>query len=221
MVEYNNMYPYMTKAMDKCKKRTIKVNGRGSVDAAPDMAIVSAGVITEDKNAQNAQNQNDIIINNIIAALLKLGIPRQDIKTQTYTIFPEYDYIEGQQILRGYKVTHILEIKVNDISQVGTVINTVVENGANQINNIEFTLKDSSKYYNRALRLAVADAEGKADAIARAMKVTLDLVPCTVTELSTSFTPLTQPTTMKLTATTVMPGEIEITASIEAEFLYY
>lgn len=215
------MYPYMSKTMAKCKRKTIKVNGRGSVNAAPDMAILSAGVVTEDKSAQNAQNQNDVIINNIISALLQMGIPRENIKTETYTILPEYDYVEGKQIFKDYKATHILEIKINDIDEVGTVIDTVIENGANQINGVEFTLKDSAKYYNRALRLAVADAEGKADAIARAMKVTLDMVPCTVTELSTSFTPLTQQTTMKLTAATVMPGEIEITASIEAAFLYY
>lgn len=222
MVEYNYMYPYMAKAMSNCKRRAIKVNGRGSVNAIPDMAIVSVGAVTEDKNPQNAQNQNDIIINNIISALLSLGIPKENIKTQTYSIFPEYDYVEGKQILRGYKVTHILQIKVENIDQVGTVINTAVANGANQINNVEFTLKDSAKYYNKALKLAVADAEGKADAIAMAMKVSLDVVPCTVTEQSTSFTPLTQQTTMKVAAEApVMPGELEITASIEAEFLYY
>lgn len=215
------MYPYMTKSMAKCKRRFLKVNGRGSVDAAPDMAIVSAGAVTEDKNAQNAQNQNDVIINNIIAALLRLGISRDDIKTQTYSIQPDYDYLEGNQILRGYKVTHILEIKVYDIGQVGTVISTITANGGNQINGVEFTLKDSAKYYNRALRLAVADAEGKADAIARAIKVTLDSVPCNVVEQSTSFTPLTQPQTFKVTAAPVMPGRIEITASIEAEFSYF
>lgn len=215
------MYPYLTKAVGKCKERILKVNGRGSVDAAPDMAILSAGVVTESKNAQNAQNQNDIIINNIIAALLRLGIPREDIRTQTYSIFPEYDYVEGKQILKGYRATHILEIRLDDIDKVGAALSTVIENGANQINGVEFTIKDSAKYYNRALRLAIADAEGKAEAISRTIKATLDIVPCNIVEQSTSFTPLTQQETMKLTAAVVMPGRLEISASIEAEFAYY
>ncbi|MGB7606184.1 MAG: SIMPL domain-containing protein [Lutisporaceae bacterium] len=222
MMIFNNVCPYITEEFSKCKKRTIKVNGRGTVDASPDIAIISAGVITEDKNAQNAQNQNDLIINNIISALIRIGIKREDIKTQSYTIYPNYDFVEGKQILNGYRATHILEIKVNDLDKVGLVLNTVMENGANQINQIEFTIKDSAKYYNRALKLAIADAAGKAETISEAMKVMLDMVPCSIIELSTSFSPLTEQGVMKLAALdVVMPGKIKVTATIEAEYVYY
>lgn len=219
---FSNVCPYMTEKFTNCKKRIIKVNGQGTVDAAPDIAIISAGVITEDKNAQNAQNQNDLIINNIISALIKIGIPREDIKTQTYTIYPNYDFVEGKQVLNGYRATHILEIKVHNLDKVGLVINTLTENGANQINQINFTIEDSDKYYNIALRLAIADAAGKAETISEAMKVMLSMVPCSIIELSTSFSPLAEQGAMKLAALdVVMPGKIKVTASIEAEYTYY
>lgn len=214
-----NMNPYFNKELYKCKKRMIKVNGQGMVQAEPDVAIISVGIVTKDKNPQNAQTQNYIISQRVINALLQKGIAKEDIKTASFSIFPEYDFVEGQQILSGYNATHILEVKVRDLDKVGEIIVTATANGANQINNVVFTLEDSKYYYNRALKLAVKDAASKAQTIAETMKVSFDSIPCTVTEQSTSFTPLAEQTMLKATAAdVVMPGKIEIKASVEAEF---
>lgn len=213
--------PYATKENSNCQRRTLKVRGQGIVEAEPDMALISLGVVTKDQDPQKAQALNDQISKKIINALMQLGIARDDIQTASYTINPDYDYQDGQQILTGYNVTHILDIKVRDINKAGLVISTAVQNGANQINRVEFTIEDSKHYYNRALKLAVKDAAIKAQAITTTMKVTLDTIPCSITELSTSFTPLAEQSAMKLTAAApVMPGKIEITAAIEAEFAY-
>ncbi|MDF2522614.1 MAG: periplasmic immunogenic protein [Clostridiales bacterium] len=220
-MEYD-FYPYGSERHEKCEKRTLKVNGKGMVEAEPDMVLISVGVITKDKDPQSAQNLNEEISKKLIQALLQIGIAKDDIRTSAYTIYPEYDYIEGKQILTGYNVTHILEIKVRDINMAGEVLNTAVQNGANQINRVDFTLEDASYYYNRALKLAVKEAAAKAHAITNLMKVNLDTIPCNVTEQSTSFTPLFEQGAMKLAATeAVMPGKIEITASIEAVFEYW
>lgn len=220
-MEYN-FNPYGSKEPVKCERRILKVNGKGMVEAEPDMVLISVGVVTKDKNPQTAQNLNEEISKKLIDSLLQLGIAKEDIKTSSYTIYPEYDYVEGKQILAGYNVTHILEIKVKDKSMAGEVINTAVKNGANQINRVDFTLEDAKYFYNRALKLAVKDAASKAQAITAVMKVNFDMIPCSITEQSTSFTPLLEQSAMKLAATEVlMPGKIEITATIEAEFQYW
>lgn len=220
-MEYN-FNPYTSKEPKKCEKRILKVNGKGMVEAEPDMALVSIGVITKDKNIENAQNLNNQISQKLINALLQLGIAKEDIKTSSYSIYPEYDYIEEKQILTGYNVTHILEVKVKDINMVGEVIDTAVKNGASQINRVDFTIEDAKNHYNRALKLALKEAASKAQSIAAFMKVNFDPVPCSITEQSTSFTPLLEQSTMKLVATaTILPGKIEITAMIEAEFQYW
>jgi len=214
--------PYESKEHMKCERRILKVNGKGMVEAEPDMVLVSVGVITKDKDPENAQNLNEEISKKLINSLLHLGIAKEDIKTSSYTIYPEYDYIEGKQILTGYSVAHILEIKVKDIGMAGEVINTAVKNGANQINKVDFTLEDAKYHYNRALKLAVKEAASKAQSITAVMKVNFDSIPCSITEQSTSFTPLVEQSAMKLAATTtVMPGEIEIIATIEATFQYW
>lgn len=218
MMQYN-MNPYFNKEFFKCKKRSIRVNGQGVVQAQPDVAIVSVGIVVKDKNPQAAQMQNNIISQRVINALLQKGIAKDDIKTASYSIYPEYDYIEGKQILTGYNATHILEVKVRDLDKVGEVIVTATANGANQISNVVFTLEDSKYYYNRALKLAVRDATSKAQAIAEALKVSFDSIPCSVTEQSTSFTPLAEQAVLKTAAAeVVMPGKLEIKAAVEAEF---
>lgn len=213
---------YEAKENQKCKKRILKVNGKGMVEVEPDIAVISLGVTTKDMNPEKAQSINEEISKKLINALLQIGISRDDIKTSSYTIYPEYDFVDGKQILTGYRVTHILEVKVRDINMVGEVINTAVQNGANQINRVEFTIEDSKVYYNRALKLAVKDAASKAQAIASMMKVTLDTIPCNITEQSTSITPFVDQSTMKLAAAeAVIPGKIEILAAVEAEFNYW
>lgn len=220
-MEYD-FYTYGSKAPIKCERRMMKVNGKGMVEAEPDMVLISVGVITRDNNPESAQNLNEATSKKLINSMLQLGIAEEDIKTSSYTIYPEYNYIEGKQILTGYIVTHILEIKIKDMSMAGKVINTAVANGANQINRVDFTLEDAKYYYNKALKLAVKDAASKAQAISTVMKVNFDSIPCSITEQSTSFTPLLEQSSMKLVATaTVMPGDIEITATIEAEFQYW
>jgi uncharacterized protein len=214
--------PYGPKEYSKCQKRNLKVNGRGIVEAEPDIALISLGVVTKDKNPQTAQILNDEISKKLINALLRIGIAKDDIKTSSYTIYPEYDYVEGKQLLTGYTVSHILEVKVRDINKAGEVIGTAVQNGANQINKVDFTVEDAKYYYNRALKLAVKDAAQKAQAITTAMKVYFDAIPCNITEQSTSFTPFAEQGVMKLAAdVTVMPGKIEITAAVDAEFEYW
>ncbi|OGO77535.1 MAG: hypothetical protein A2Y23_07665 [Clostridiales bacterium GWB2_37_7] len=211
--------PYDSKEYSECQKRNIKVNGKGIVEAEPDIVVISLGVVTKDKNPQSVQNLNDEISKKLINALMRAGISRDDIKTSSYSIYPEYDYVDGKQLLSGYTASHILQVKVRDIKKAGEVISTAVQNGANQINKVDFTLEDAKYQYNKALKLAVKDAALKAQAIANAMKVSFDTIPCSITEQSTSFTPLSEQGIMKLAATeAVMPGKIEIIAMVEAEF---
>jgi uncharacterized protein YggE len=220
-MEYD-FYTYGSKEPIKCERRIMKVNGKGMVEAEPDMVLISVGVITRDINPESAQNFNEATSKKLINSMLQLGIAKDDIKTSSYTIYPEYNYIEGKQILTGYIVTHILEIKIKDMSMTGKVINTAVANGANQINRVDFTLEDAKYHYNRALKLAVKDAASKAQSISAVMKVNFNSIPCSITEQSTSFTPLLEQSSMKFAATeAVMPGDIEITATIEAEFQYW
>ena len=107
---------------------------------------------------EKAQSENTAKINAVINSLYKMDIPRQDISTAFFDIQPQYDYIEGRQVFRGYRVTNILSLTIKDFSIIGEIIDTATANGANRVEDINFSVENPSAYYRQALDLAVRNA---------------------------------------------------------------
>ncbi len=204
--------------------KCLKVSGLGTISVSPDQAKISLGVITENKSLQQAQEENAIAITNIIAALVALGIPKKNIQTINYQIDPVYDYKDGVQIFRGYKVTHQLQITIDNIGLTGQVVDHAVNQGANTVSNIQFTVAHPEMYYNEALKLALQNAYAKALSLTSQLPVTLNPVPVKIEEFSTTSTPpVPYPSTYMLkaeAATPIEPGEMTITAKMIVNYLY-
>ena len=94
--------------------------------ASPNRAIVVLGAITEGNALQLVQAENARITANIILSLQNLGIPKEKIQTNDYRIETQYDYVDGKQIFRGYKVTHLLQITTDRVEQTGVIVDTAV-----------------------------------------------------------------------------------------------
>ncbi|HCQ89947.1 MULTISPECIES: SIMPL domain-containing protein [unclassified Clostridium] len=219
---HSNFYdtePYYDQ--DRDSQGNIRVIGIGSIQAEPDIAIVNLGVMTEDKNLETAQRENIMISNRVINQLEEMGILRRDIKTSIYNIEPQYDYIEGKQVFRNYKVTNIFTVTIRDIRRVGEIIDASVSIGANNVGNISFTISNPRYYYNKALQLAVIDAVEKAITIGNTLKVSVNTIPNSIKEQAPIQEFESRAMMKTYTASTpVMPGEIEITARVEGSFQY-
>lgn len=205
------------------RNHTMKVSGKGSVSAFPDKATAVLGITTENIQLEAAQRENAQKTSAVIDSLLKSGVPRKDIQTQTYQIQPQYDYIEGKQLFRGYQVIHELKVDIDQIAMTGRIIDAAVNAGANSVGGIEFTVKNPSAYYNAALQKALSDAMEKAAVIAGKLNVNVSAVPIRIVEeTSHNVTPVPFPSVQSTGAPTpVMPGQIEIEAFVEAIFQYY
>lgn len=211
---------YSTNAQS-LKKGELKINGTATIKIEPNIAIVNLGVVTEDINLEKAQRENAIKATSIINELLKFNIPKEDISTFTYSIEPQYDYIEGKQIFRGYKVTNILSVTIRDLSKVGQIIDAAVSKGANRVDNIKFTVENPSPYYNKALSLAIINAINKARQVENTLKVNLFKIPYKIIEQSSTENVQEVAGFKALAATTpILPGQITITSNIEAFFYY-
>lgn len=202
--------------------RVITVTGNGEVAAQPNYVQLQIEVSTQGKEVSEAQKENATIMNRVIQSILALKIPREDIQTAAYTIVPNYDYVEGKQVFRGYEVTNAITVKVKDISQVGVVIDTAVQNGANRISGIQFKIEHPDAYYQQALRLALQNAQTKAKTIAETMKLTLHPQPIEIMEESS---PAPVPYKMYSMAeqgisTPIEPGQITISATVRVKFQY-
>jgi uncharacterized protein len=206
------------------KKRTLLVYGEGTVTAQPDQAKLTLGVSTTNENVQSAQQENAVRMNQVITSIVNLGVPRDDIQTSQYRITPQYDYVDGKRIFRGYEVVNLVEVTINDLTMVGTILDTAVQHGANQIGNIQFLVSQPEQYYQQALIQSVHQSFKKARAIVSAIRVTLDETPISITELTED-----RPLTLVKAATydtyeeitPISPGTLDITAKVKSEFKYY
>jgi uncharacterized protein len=202
----------------------IKVRGEGEIAVQPDSASVNLGVVTESKELIEGQKQNSMAANKVIDSLIRLGIDRNQIQTFDYRIESDYDYDQGKQIFRGYKITHILQVKIEDLSIIGKVVDTAVQNGANYVANVQFTTRYKESYYQQALTIALNNASNKAKTIANTLRVTLNPTPILVIEGSDMIQPYeTQQFALAkgASSTQIQPGQLIIKASVAAEYNYH
>jgi uncharacterized protein len=199
----------------------LKVEGNGSIKVQPDTAIIIIGVTTENIQLKVAQEQNAIKANETINTLKTLGISSDNIQTQSYTIEPQYDYIDGKQVFRGYKVTHSFKITIKDMGKIGEIIDEAVASGANIVHSINFIVSEPSKYYQQALTAAIDDALVKVITIGRKLKINVSQIPVQIVEESYQNIP-PQPFLLQAAGSTtpIQIGQAEITARIEAIFTY-
>jgi uncharacterized protein YggE len=156
------------------------VNGEGEIAATPDQARLVAGVLTQADTAASALDENTRAMNNVFAALRRLGIADSKIRTSNFTLTPQYppfrpDAPEQRSIV-GYQVSNQVTVIVDDISKVGATLDTLIRNGANQSGGVAFEIADTKPLAERARRAAVEDAIAKAKALADAAGVTLGAI---------------------------------------------
>ncbi|NEU32277.1 SIMPL domain-containing protein [bacterium LRH843] len=201
----------------------IQVTGESTLSAPPDQAIITLGMITENKNLHDAQTENVAVISNVIKSLLTLGIPKEKIETLQYQIESEHDYPNGQQTFRAFKVTHQLNVIVDNVNMAGPVVDTAVQHGANSVSSIQFTLKDPDYYYSRALMRAIENGSQKAQTIAQKIGVSLHRPPTKVVELheaSQPIVPFGVSLLAKAEATPIQPRAILVKAAVRMDYFY-
>ncbi len=152
--------------------RTIAVSGTGKVTLTPDIAYISLGVHTENKDARRAVNENNNQSTALMAALRKAGVDAKDIRTTNFSIYPRTEYDnKGNKIGLTYVVDNTVYVTVRDLDTIGSLLNSVVEAGANNIGGIQFDVSDRTAAYQEALKAAVNDARAQAEVLAGAAGV--------------------------------------------------
>ncbi len=147
---------------------TLSVSGEGIVEAAPDRATISIGVVTQDRDATQASASNAKSAQSIVNAIVGLGIERRNIHTGDYNFRPTYRQEESRRHeISGYVVSNSVNVTVDNLELVGKIIDAALANGANNINSLDFGFKDQKSLRDQALVVAIKDARRKAELVAR------------------------------------------------------
>ena len=155
----------------------LDVSAVGTSSRKPDIALISAGVVTQAAKAGDAMAANAKAMSATIAALKRAGVADRDIQTQSINLQPQYRYGDNQPpVLTGYQASNRVSIRFRDLSGAGSVIDALVSAGANQIDGPTFGVDKPESALDEARTQAIATARARAELYAKAagLKVVMD-----------------------------------------------
>ena len=205
------------------------VTGNAEILVAPDQAIVRLGIVRQASAAEAAQSEANMIAQAILTAVGKLGVPANQIQTARLVLTPVYaprngDARNGPRIV-SYNATNTVSVRLDNLSMVGLVIDAGLYAGANQLDGVQFGLKNDLPSREQALQQAVQEARSKAQVMADALRVNLAEV-LEASEGGVSVVPRSEFSAggrvMALAAadapTPVSPGQMEVHANVTIRY---
>ncbi len=169
-----------TAAEDEQKPRLMSLTGEGEVTAAPDMAVLSIGVVSEDRTARQALFANTRAMTALVDAMKQAGVEPKDLQTSGFNVTPKYSRPRRTQSgpqpapeIVGYTVRNTLSIRIRDLKSAGEILDQAVSLGSNAISGLTFTVAEPKPLQNAARKAAIADALEKAKLYADGAGITL------------------------------------------------
>jgi uncharacterized protein YggE len=150
----------------------ISVQGTGRASGVPNIAALTLGVQVERPTVEEAREQAATLQRAIIDSLKANGVAEKDIRTQQFSIQPQYDPptpTRTQPPIRGYLVTNVLRIEIRDLNTTSKAIDDATRAGGNNtvVRGISFTIDEPAELQSEARELAVEDARRRAEELAR------------------------------------------------------
>lgn len=215
--------PYPMPPMSSIQpETTITINGKGSVEHAPDVAMITVGVSVDAETASLAMSQQTSKMNGVFAAVRAAGIADRDMQTSNLSLNPVYDYPPNQQPrMRGYNASNQITIRVRDLKSLGKTLDAVVKGGGNTIQGVSFSIDKPESYQNEARVEAIRDAAARAELYANAVGYKVKRI-VTISELDYSPRPVPMMARMQLQdgaeSTPVAAGEVSLEQTVNVTF---
>ena len=199
----------------------LEVSATGEATRVPDLAIISAGVVTRQTTATAAIQENAERMERVLSALKRVGIEERDVQTSSINLNPEYRYQDNRSPeLVGYSASNQVSIRFHDIRNTGKILDALVAEGANQINGPTLTIDKPEAALDEARLKALANGRARADVYARALGRRVARI-VSISESGGSY-PVPPPMPMMMEArnqaadSKILPGEqkLQVTLSI-------
>jgi uncharacterized protein len=202
----------------------LDLTATGEVTRVPDVAIISAGVVSRAATATAAIQDSADRSQRVLAALKRAGVADRDIQTGSISLNAEYRYPENQSPqLVGYTASNTLTIRFRDIRNSGKILDALVAQGANQLNGPNLTIDKPEAALDEARSNAVAIGRARADAYARSLGLRVVRVVSINENGGYAVPPAPPPVPMMARAyerdqTRIEPGEQKLQVSLSMTF---
>ncbi|KKR42873.1 hypothetical protein A2356_00280 [Candidatus Nomurabacteria bacterium RIFOXYB1_FULL_39_16] len=163
----------------------ISFDGKGEVMASPDLATISFTVRETSKEMKDAQTKVTTKETAVLDFLDKSGIAKKDIKTESYSSYPKYDYgtpcYYGSMMpcrqdtpkIIGYEVSEYVSVKIHDLAKVGEIVKGVGAVGISEITGPNFSVENEDELKAEARKMAIEEAKAKAKVLSKDLGVRL------------------------------------------------
>ena len=202
----------------------LAVSASADAKRVPDVASISTGVVTQAADANAAMRANAAQMDKVMKAIRAAGIAERDIQTSGISLNPQYKYTDNAPpTITGYQASNTVSVRVRDLSKLGRVLDTLVEQGANQVNGPSFEVDKPDEAYDEARLGALKKARARAQTYADA----LGLKVRRIVSISEGGASMPRPVPMMRAMasdammekeTSVAPGETTLSVNLDVVF---
>ncbi|MBA3272788.1 MAG: SIMPL domain-containing protein [Chthoniobacterales bacterium] len=157
------------------------MSGEAKVNVAPDEIIVQLGISTFDRALESAKSKNDDAAKSFIAGVKELGIHDKNVQTSALNVEIIDENGAAKRTVAGYFVRRAYSVTLSDVSMLEPLFESSINNGVNELTNVDFKSTALRKHRDEARRLAITAAREKAEALAEALGCNLG-APRTINE---------------------------------------
>ena len=150
---------------------SISISAQGEVRLPAEIAQLQIGVESKERTAARAAAEAASVLSRVLTAMEGLGFNRDSMPTTDYSVGVDMDW-ENQKVI-GYTATTAVELRLEDLSALGKVIDTALEAGANDVASVRFDVKDRRSARDQAIRAAFDTARRDAEVLAQASESSL------------------------------------------------
>lgn len=209
--------------------KTVNAEGIAQIKAMPDLVSVYFNVETKGKTSENATKQNSAIVERLKENLLAVGIEEEEIQTQSFSVYPNYNWVGNKRTEDGFIAVHALKVEISaeESEKIGEIIDAGISAGAGiSYINFELSQEKQTEYKIEAMKLASQDAKVKARAIASGLDKKIgDIVSVNVNDFGyypwnvySGSGRMEDSVSAKAEVTSITPSEQEITARVNVVF---
>ena len=194
---------------------SVQANGSATIAVKPDQAQLDVGVVTNGATAQDASQQNASLSNTVQAALSKVLGSAGTLQTVSYYVTPRYSNTPNQtSVIVGYTASNTVRVTTTDLSQIGLLIDTANQAGANSVGGLSFGLQNPEPFVEQALTQATKQAIAHAAAIAAGLGGKLGAVLSA--QEGSSYAPVVVggPSATSAVVTPVQTGTVTVYATV-------
>ncbi len=208
---------------------TISISATGKVTAAPDMAIITSGVVTQGKTAREALSANNQAMAALLEVLRAAGVEDRHIQTSNFSVQPNFVHSNkrdenGYSLapkIDGYRVSNDVSVQIMELDNLGAVLDQSVTVGANAIHGVNFAVEDPGKLLDAARELAMKEAIDNAQIYANAANVELGKILSISENSGYRPEPMMANARMDMVmseAVPVMSGELNYTMTVSVQW---